>query len=342
MVPRLIERWTAGVPWFEVVDAASGTTARERVRTCAAAAGLGAVATEGLATAASELATNLLRHARGGRMSVHQVQRLQAGGPVAGVEVVAADRGPGISDPAGALAGVRRGAGPGLGSGLAGARRLSQELDLDTRQGEGTCLRVRTFAAPVARSEVGVLGRPLQGERVNGDDCLVVRGEGSLLVAVADGLGHGPEARAASTKALAAVHAEPAAPLDQLLARAAAAVEGTRGVVLALARLDLATREVEHVGVGDVRVAVQGPSGTTLLPGSPGSLSGRPHARLRARAVRATLSPHGALLLCTDGLRSGAAPRPGPIPEVVRLASELAADFARGTDDLLVVAVRSG
>lgn len=338
----MIERWTDGLDWFEVVDAASSTTARERVRACAAGAGLGPVATEGLATAATELATNLLRHARGGRMVVRAVRRRVAdGADVAGVEVLAADRGPGIADPASAVAGAGH-VGPGLGAGLAGARRLTHELDLDTRQGEGTCVRVRTFAAPVARSEVAVHGRPLAGERISGDDGLVVRGDGALLVAVADGLGHGPEARAASSKAMAAIHAAPAAPLPELLTRAAAAVEGTRGVVLALVRLDLATREVEHLGVGDVRVAVQGPSGVSLLPGVPGSLTGRPGERLRARPARAALSPHGALLVCTDGLKSGAAPRPGPIPEVTRLASELVADFARGTDDLLVVAVRSG
>ncbi len=333
----MIDRWTAGLDWFEVADAASVSSARERVRACSAGAGLGTVAAEALATAASELANNQLRHARGGRMAVRSVRRLA----VAGVEVVAADRGPGIADPAAAVAGAGPGAGPGLGAGLAAARRLTHELDLDVRQGEGSCLRVRTFAAPVARSEVALLGRALAGERINGDDGLVVRGETSLLVAVADGLGHGPEARAASSRAMAAIHAEPSAPLTELLTRAAAAVEGTRGVVLALVRLDLATREVEHLGVGDVRVAVQGPSGTALLPGVPGSLTGRPGARLRMRPARATLSPHGALFLCTDGLRSGAAPRPGPTPEVVRLASELVADFARGTDDLLVVTVRS-
>lgn len=317
---------------------ASVTTVRERVRACGGRAGLSTVMTEGLATAASELAHNQLRHAHGGRMAVRPTRRLQ----VEGVEVLAADRGPGLLDPGAALGGGA-GPGPGLGAGLAGARRLTHELDLDTRLGEGTCLRVRSFASTVPRSEFAVVGRPLPGERTSGDDAIVIRSPDAILVAVADGLGHGTEAREASSRALGAIEAASGSTttLGELLTHAAAVLDGTRGIVLALARLDLTTRVVHQVGVGDVRVALLGPAGTVLLPSVPGFLTGRPGERIRIREGSAPFGPHGALVLSTDGLRSGAIPRPGPLPDAARLASQLVTDFSRPTDDVLVFAMRS-
>src|SRR6185503_17311143 len=103
---------------------------------------------ESLAAAASELAHNQLAHAMRGHIALRAVDR--AGVP--GLEVIAADAGPGIADPARALRGEPRRAGS-LGVGLSAAQRLSHEMDLDVRGGEGTCVRLRRFAAPVARRE---------------------------------------------------------------------------------------------------------------------------------------------------------------------------------------------
>lgn len=338
MGPGLIERWTAGGDWLDVLDGASTAEARQLVRHRAAEAGLTSVQAEALATATSELVTNQLRHARQGRLAVRPVRR--AG--VSGVEVIAADRGAGIPDPVAALAGRSAPSGS-LGAGLGGARRLTQEMDLDVRVGEGTCVRVRTFATSVPRSVVAIYGRPFPGELSSGDDAVFVRGDETLLLAVADGLGHGREARAASAAAIDAVAAAPTLALPELVQRCAAAVEGTRGVVLALVRLHLVTRQLERVGVGDVRTLLLAPGRLESFPGSPGLLSGRQGERPRAaRQTADQLSPHGALLLFTDGLRSAAAPAPGPAGEPMALAHDLAVRFGRDTDDLLVLAARSG
>lgn len=336
MGAHLIERWARGAGAVLVQDVASLSAVRELVRRDAAEAGLDVVAAEGLATAATELARNQLDHARAGRVAVRLVERAGA----RGVEVVAADAGPGIADPAAALAGT---APPGgLGAGLSGARRLTHELDLDVRAGEGTCVRVRTFARPVPRSEVAIFGRPFPGEALSGDDGAFVRTADHLLVALADGLGHGPEARAAAAAAIDAAVAEPAAPLAGLVERCRQAVVGTRGAVLALVRLHLATRAIEHLGIGDVQVVVRGPDGTQLLQGVPGHLSGRSQERARVRLNAASLSPHGLLLASTDGLRSAAVAAIEPAVEPVGLAQRLVAGFGRPTDDALVVVVRTG
>lgn len=347
MGPRLtplVARWLEGAAPVDVVEAldeASVAAVRQRVREAGARAGLDATALESLAAAASELATNQLRHARRGRVVVRAVRR----GQVPGVEVIAADEGPGIDDPAAALAGgagsATGGQGGGLGAGLAAARRLSHELDLDVRLGEGTCARARAFAAPVPRSEVAILGRALAGEPVSGDDALARYTPDHLLVAVADGLGHGPEARAGAAAALDALAAaDPTAPLPALIARCADAVRGTRGAVMSVARLDLATRAVEHAGVGDVHLLLHEPAGDVRLPGGRGFLAGASRLPLRVREDTASLGRWGALVLYSDGLKTAAAPPAGLVGDVVTAAHDLVARFARGTDDLTVLVAR--
>jgi len=125
------------------IDEASIAVARALVRERGAALGLGVIVVESLALAASELVANQLRHGRRGQFAVRAVAR----GGVPGLELCAADLGPGIADPRLALAGP----GPSersLGAGLSGARRMVHEMDLDVRWGQGTLVLARAFAEP--------------------------------------------------------------------------------------------------------------------------------------------------------------------------------------------------
>jgi serine/threonine-protein kinase RsbT len=86
-----------------------------------------------LVTAASELGRNAVIHGGGGAVTVVQV----AEGPRRGLRLVFADQGPGIADIALALKdGYSTGA--GLGLGLGGAKRLSNEFSIESRPGAGT------------------------------------------------------------------------------------------------------------------------------------------------------------------------------------------------------------
>src|SRR6185295_18454260 len=90
--------------------------------------------------------------------------------------------------------------------GLSSVLRLADEVDFDVRIGEGTCVFARKLVEPPPhKSEVAIFGRPHVGERISGDDAAFVRDGSSLLIAVADGLGHGSEARAASGAAVSFV-----------------------------------------------------------------------------------------------------------------------------------------
>lgn len=109
---------------------------------------------------------------------------------------------------------------------------------------------------------------------------------------------------------------------------------------MTVARIDLRTRGVEHAGVGDVTLLLHEPGGDLRLPGSRGFLAGRWRLPPRVREGAAALSPWGALVLCSDGLRSAAAPPAGPVTDTIAAAQDLVDRFARGTDDLTVLVAR--
>ena len=103
---------------------------------------------------------------------------------------------------------------------------------------------------------IGIAERPHPGETVNGDAYAVHwTGSGAdaiCRIAVIDGLGHGPEAAQASAGAIAVLDAEPDLDPVQALHRCHAALMGTRGAAMSIARLDVARKEVVYAGVGNV------------------------------------------------------------------------------------------
>jgi serine/threonine-protein kinase RsbT len=86
-----------------------------------------------IVTAASELARNTLDYGGGGTV---RLQTLQDGSR-RGVRLTFEDKGPGIPDIEGAIKDGYT-TGGGLGLGLGGARRLSNEFSIESRPGEGT------------------------------------------------------------------------------------------------------------------------------------------------------------------------------------------------------------
>jgi serine/threonine-protein kinase RsbT len=106
---------------------------RQLTREGALAQGFSLVDQTKLVTAASELARNTLEHGGGGQV---EIRLLQESGKK-GVRLIFADKGPGIPNVDQALKdGFTTGG--GLGLGLGGARRLSNEFSIESKPGEGT------------------------------------------------------------------------------------------------------------------------------------------------------------------------------------------------------------
>ena len=108
--------------------------ARRAARSDAAAIGFDGMKLEEIVLAVSELATNLVRYAKNGELTLRGVDDRTP----RGVQIESHDRGPGITDLAFAL---QEGAstGGGLGGGLPGVKRLMDRFDIATGP-EGTTI----------------------------------------------------------------------------------------------------------------------------------------------------------------------------------------------------------
>ncbi len=213
-------------------------------------------AREEIALAATELATNLIKHAGGGTLTVTPIE-----GARVGLELEASDTGPGIRDVEQAL-GDRYSTAGTRGTGLGAVNRLMDELDIVSQPGRGTrvvCrkwLREHRASARACPLDIGVASRPRLSTDVNGDSFVVVHWPESVLVGVIDGLGHGHFAHRAAQAARLYVQSHFDSPFDQIFRGTGRACRATRGVVMALARFDWGSGRLAFASVGNVLVRV--------------------------------------------------------------------------------------
>jgi serine/threonine-protein kinase RsbT len=114
--------------------------ARRVVREAAATLGFGVTDLTRIVTAASEMARNVFKYAGQGVMHWRRVELTGR----AGLELRFVDHGPGIPDIDLAL---QEGytTGQGLGLGLPGARRLMDELEIQSTPGQGTTVTLKKW-----------------------------------------------------------------------------------------------------------------------------------------------------------------------------------------------------
>jgi anti-sigma regulatory factor (Ser/Thr protein kinase) len=311
--------------------------ARRHAAQLAADCGLDEVDAGRLALVVTELGTNLVRHAREGRLwlSARPAQRE--------VEVLAVDEGPGIAD-------VERSLGDGYstggtpGTGLGAVRRLAQDFDLHSTVPEGTLVLARVRAAGVPAREnafgSGAVSFAAPGERVCGDGwAFAFDGDLAWLV-VADGLGHGPDAAEAGAAALDAFAQDPFASPRHRLERMHQALRRTRGAAVMVLQADAAAGSILSVGAGNVMGRlVSGVSDRTLLcqHGTAGVAMRSPEE------VTTPWPPHALLVVYSDGIESrwkGEVLAPALARDATLAAALLARDHCRGRDDATVAVLR--
>lgn len=110
---------------------------RHLVRRYAIEQGFTLVEQTKIVTAASELARNMVDYGLGGTMLIEALDE----GHRKGVRLTFEDQGPGIPDIDVAL---RDGftSGSGMGLGLGGSKRLSNEFEIRSAPGQGTCVKI--------------------------------------------------------------------------------------------------------------------------------------------------------------------------------------------------------
>jgi len=111
--------------------------ARQQVRARAIAQGFSLVDQTKLVTAASELARNTLTYGGGGTLQI----QIEQEGARHGVRLIFEDSGPGIADIQLAMKDGYT-SGHGLGLGLGGAKRLSNEFTIESAPGQGTKIAI--------------------------------------------------------------------------------------------------------------------------------------------------------------------------------------------------------
>ncbi|GAA1915865.1 ATP-binding protein [Nocardioides marmoribigeumensis] len=283
---------TAAV-WVAVDDAAAVPGARRRAASLASTLGFPADVLGEVEIIASELATNLVKHGRGGDL----VLRTTAAGTV---QLLAIDSGPGTRDLAGL---VRDGVSTTgtLGVGLGAVGRLADHLDLWSEVGRGAVVVAEVGPPPVApRAPVGHLLRPLRGEIECGDAIAWRQVGATWLVAVADGLGHGPLAAEASGRAAHVLRTSPSTSPVELVGLMHRALAATRGAAVAVSRVDPDRGTVTHAAVGNVSGRlVDASGGTRALATQPGIVG---HKLPRVRENAYPLDTARLLVLHSDGL----------------------------------------
>lgn len=326
------------VTWLQVHDHPGDGRVRRAAVALAERLGFGEARTGEVAIVATELTTNLARHAGGGAVAVCRL----GGERAAGIGLLAIDDGPGIADVAAAMADGSSTAAT-LGIGLGAIDRLSTTAELYSSPSGGTVVHATIWrdGVPPEEPQAAGLVRPMANETLCGDAALVLGPPGPHLLVLADGLGHGPLAARASRAALQVVRDEPRDDVVGLLQAMHRSLGRTRGAAVAVAAPDPAGGTVRFAGVGNVAAWVVTHDGRKGMPSQPGIVGSQLPKTVREQSF--PLPPGALVVLHSDGLtdRWDAARYPGVhgrAPAV--LAGLLLRDAGVRHDDAAVLVAR--
>ncbi len=308
--------------------------ARRCTTSFAARLGFDETTIEQTAIVATEAATNLLKHAGHGQIFVGI-----SPGNTSGLQIVAMDRGRGISD---IPASLRDGASTSgtAGNGLGAIKRLATVFDLYSMIGTGTVVSAAFYPGSLAPLVAGV-AIPTPAETVCGDAWAVWSAGALTSVFMSDGLGHGREAATASAIAVATFLRNGERPAEDVIAAVHDALKSTRGAAIAIAELDHRRGVMHYCGLGNISGILVRPDGTEQHLVSLSGIAG--HVARRLQPFTHPWLAGQVLIMHSDGIGThwalsrypGLASRhPGAIAGVI------ARDHRRGNDDAAVVVAR--
>lgn len=325
-----------------VPDASHVGEARRAVGSLSAQLGLDDTTTGKVAIVVTELATNLAKHGGGGKILARAV------GGATGIEVMAVDKGHGISNVDRAM---RDGYSSGgtSGAGLGAVNRLSQMFDIYTAYNGGTVVLSRMLnlrpgeqPMPAARLEFGVVCVAAPGERVSGDAWVIVDGESGPAIVVIDALGHGEAAHEASMRAVEVCNKNSGVSAVALMEAMHRALRPTRGAAVAVAELDESARCLRFAGIGNISCSLTSAEGSRSFA-SLGGIVG--HDVRRVQPFTERYAAGDSLVMFSDGIatRWRLDQYPGLRPHHPALAAAIVyRDQLRGRDDATILIARLG
>jgi anti-sigma regulatory factor (Ser/Thr protein kinase) len=284
--------------WFAIAESSQVGAARRAATQLAASLDLRATLQGELALIVTEAANNLFRHARHGELFLRAIES----GGILGVEVVALDRGPGMASISQCLQDGYSTAGT-PGNGLGAIARLSNLLEIYSFAGGGTVLLSQLWDSSAPSEALpmttGVINRPKPGQEVCGDAWAVEHQAGRSLYCLIDGLGHGPDAAAASQEAVRALRKHKIRRPAEIMTAMHAALRSTRGAAAAIAEIDFDRQQVCYVGIGNI-------AGSIVTPGQDQSMVSHNgivgHQVRKVQEFTYAWTPNSLLVLHSDGL----------------------------------------
>lgn len=191
----------------------------------------------------------------------------------------------------------------------------------------------------------GIATRPLPGQIESGDIHFIERTAAGWMLAVADGLGHGPDAAAASRALVEVLDQHAEEPLIDLIRRCHERLRTTRGIAISLASIEMASSTLTWIGIGNVEGVLR-----HITPSSSqiqyitlrGGIVGYRLPELQPSML--PLTDGDILVLATDGIREGfaeaIAPQYSPQDPPQTIAERILAGYAKPNDDALVLVAR--
>ena len=192
--------------------------------------------------------------------------------------------------------------------------------------------------------EWSVAARALPGQDASGDEAVAIEVDGLAAVfGVIDGLGHGPAAASAATRAAAVVGLHVAQPLDQVLDACHRELSDTRGAAITLARIDFEASTLQWTGVGNVSAALLsrtpgGLAATSFVRGISGIVGFQMPHLLAAEVL--DVRPGHLLVMATDGVTEDHLDELDFAAPADAIAKRILGEHTRVTDDALVLVAR--
>jgi anti-sigma regulatory factor (Ser/Thr protein kinase) len=339
---------------FDVHDSSQVSATRREAATFATRLGFGEQRASQVTLVVSELASNLVKHAREGQILL---RALPAQGTHGGIEILAIDRGPGLRSVTESLRDGHSTSGS-LGAGLGAIDRQSDLFDVFSQPSVGTVVLSRIWdgeprePATPEGFKLAAISVAMPGESCCGDGWAADLGPYQADVFVADGLGHGPgaaEAAIAAIKVFEDAHLSRSSAESPRDARAPAeivddvhqALRPTRGAAVSAARLDRDRHVVRFAGLGNVSGAIVTPDRRRTNLASMNGTAG--HIARRVQEFSYPLTAGCTLVMHSDGLSTHWNPADYPdlwTRDPALIAGALYRDHNRRRDDATIVVVQ--
>ncbi|MGE5411830.1 MAG: ATP-binding SpoIIE family protein phosphatase [Clostridiales bacterium] len=297
-----------------------------------------------IAVIVTEMATNIIKHStdQKGELLIQEICLKDC----QGIELISIDKGPGMRNVAQCMRDGYSTAGS-QGTGLGAIKRMSDKFDIYSSFGNGTVIISRIWLddkegnSSITHIDIGGISLPKKGEAANGDRWAFHKEEGKLKIILADGLGHGIEASAASIEAIKCFNIHKSSSLSELMESIHGSLRHTRGAAIALAEINYGNKIFSFCGIGNINCVVQtSEKSKTMI--SHNGIAGHEIRKIQTFETQWIENP--TLIMHSDGLSSRWSLEKNNSGLLNKAASITAAilyrDYSRENDDSTVVVTR--